>query len=196
MAGLDDSEALRQKWNERYQETERLPEPPAVLVENRHLLPVRGQALDLACGLGAGALFLARTGLDVWAWDLSEVAISLLHTRAVAEGLVVHTEVRDVRCSPPEADRFDLILVSHFLERPLCPTLAAALRPGGLLFYQTFVQEPVSDRGPANPAYRLDRNELLRLFPGLTVRFYREEGRVGNLTLGTRDLAQLIGQRD
>lgn len=186
---------LRHRWDARYRETERQPEPPALLVENHHLLPAAGQALDLACGLGASALYLARRGLEVWAWDLSAVAIAALRDRARTEGLVLHAEVRDVQDRPPETDRFDLILVSHFLERSLCPAIAAALRPGGLLFYQTFTQEVVDARGPRSPAYRLERNELLRLFPGLTLRFYREDGPVGNPSLGTSDLAQLIGQR-
>ena len=53
----------------------------------------------------------------------------------------------------------------------------------------------MTDQGPSNPAYRLDTNELLRLFPHLIVRFYREEGRVGDLTDGKRDIAQLVAQR-
>ncbi len=193
-ADAGDAEALRRKWDERHGEANCWPDPAAVLVENRHLLPTRGQALDLACGLGASTLFLARAGLEVWAWDLSSVAIAALRARAGAEGIVVHAEVRDLLRAPPEPARFDLILVSHFLERALCPAIAAALRPGGLLFYQTFAREAVSDRGPANPAYRPGPNELLRLFPGLIARFYREEGQVGDPGRGTRDIVQLVGQ--
>lgn len=97
--------------------------------------------------------------------------------------------------APPTPDSFDVIVVSRFLERALCPAIAAALRPGGLLFYQTFVRDDVGAHGPANPAYRLERNELLRLFPQLTLRLYREEGRVGDVTRGVRDEAWLIAQR-
>jgi len=67
-----------------------------------------------------------------------------------------------------------VIVVSRFLDRGLCPALAHALKPGGLLFYQTYTID--SSEGPGNPAYRLQRNELLRLFPDLQVIFYREEG--------------------
>ena len=191
----EDAEALRRKWDTRYRETDRLPEPAAVLAENRHLLPIKGRALDLACGLGSSALLLARAGLDVFAWDLSPVAIATLKARAAAEGLSVQAEVHDVQIDPPEPESFDVILVSHFLERDLTPSIAAALTAGGLLFYQTFTRESVTGQGPDNPAYRLDRNELLRLFPGLIVCYYREEGRVGDLTRGTRDSAQLVVQR-
>ncbi len=191
----EDTEALRCKWDSRYRATDRFPDPAGVLLENRHLLPTRGRALDLASGLGANALLLARWGLSVSAWDLSPVAIAALKTRAAAEGLALEAEVRDVLCHPPAPARFDVILVSHFLARDLAPAISAALLPGGLLFYQTFVRESVTDQGPGNPAYRLNRNELLRLFSDLVVRFYREEGRVGDLDRGTRDVAQLVAQR-
>jgi tellurite methyltransferase len=187
--------ALRDKWDRRHGSAEAMPAPAAVLRENLHLLPARGTALDLACGLGANALLLARHGLTVTAWDLSPVAIARLGSLASELALPIAAEVRDVCAEPPPACTFDCILVAHFLERPLAPALAAALRPGGLLFYQTFARDAVNGRGPSDPCFRLATNELLHLFPGLTLRFYREEGRLGDLSRGTRDLVQLIGQR-
>jgi hypothetical protein len=77
----------------------------------------------------------------------------------------------------------------------LFPALAAALRPGGLLFYQTWTREAVTGRGPANPAYRLEPGELLRAFAGLRVLAYREEGRVGDVARGVRDQAWLVAMR-
>ncbi|MGB5200409.1 MAG: SAM-dependent methyltransferase, partial [Sedimenticolaceae bacterium] len=70
-----------------------------------------------------------------------------------------------------------------------------ALRPGGLLFYQTFTRERVDDDGPSTARFRLETNELLRLFPGLILRFYRDEGRVGDTARGFRNYAQMIAQR-
>jgi hypothetical protein len=107
----------------------------------------------------------------------------------------VAASVRDLTAAPPPPEHFDLILVAHFLDRGLCPAIARARRPGGLLFYQTFSREAVSDRGPSNRAYRLGPNELLDLFRGLVVRAYRDEGRLGDLGRGTRDLALLVAQR-
>jgi len=192
---MNDTEALRDKWNQRYTGADRPSVPALVLSENAHLLPQRGTALDLACGLGANALFLAERGLEVTAWDLSPVAVERLRSEADARGLRIDAQVRDIVAQPPVASIFDVILVSHFLDRELAPAIAAALRPGGLLFYQTFTREAVSDQGPANPQYRLAGNELLQLFAGLTVRVYREEGRLGDLSQGTRDLALLVAQR-
>lgn len=188
-------DALRARWDSRYLEGERTPEPAGVLVENLHLLPASGSALDLACGLGANALLLAERGLTVSAWDLSPVAIERLGSEAQRRGLGLDAQLRDVQGDPPQPASYDLVLVAHFLDRALVPAIAAALRPGGLLFYQTFTREAVSARGPSNPDYRLGANELLGLFPDLKVRFYREEGRLGDLNRGTRDLAQLVAQR-
>ncbi|HEB99563.1 MAG TPA: SAM-dependent methyltransferase, partial [Thiotrichales bacterium] len=65
------------KWDARYRESATAV-ATEVLVENRHLLPAVGEALDLACGLGGNALLLARHGLRTTAWDLSPVAIERL----------------------------------------------------------------------------------------------------------------------
>ncbi len=188
-------ESLREKWDARYSGSDRLPPPARVLEENLHLLPSTGLALDLACGLGANALLLADRGLAVVAWDLSPVAIQRLRGTADRRGTRVDPRVRDVLADPPGPATFDLILVSHFLDRGLAAAIGAALRPGGVLFYQTFTREAVSDSGPSNPEYRLGANELLGLFPTLLVRYYREEGRLGDLASGTRDIAMLVAQR-
>ena len=182
-------------WDQRYAGEGAIPEPASVLRDNLHLLTAHGRALDLACGLGANALLLAGQGLDVTAWDLSEVAVTRLRQHADLMQLRVDAQVRDICARPPEPESFDCIVVAHFLDRGLAPAIAEALRPGGLLFYQTFSLDSVSGRGPSNPAYRLGTNELVRLFPGLTLRFYREEGRLGDLTLGTSELVQLVAQR-
>ncbi len=184
------------KWEQRPAAADWAAARPSALLEQfQHLLPPQGRALDLACGLGANGRLLARRGLDTWAWDRSTVAIDRVAADAREQRLALHAERRDVVAAPPTPDSFDVIVVSRFLERALCPAIAAALRPGGLLFYQTFVRDDVGPRGPANPAYRLERNELLRLFPQLTLRLYREEGRVGDITQGVRDEAWLIAQR-
>jgi SAM-dependent methyltransferase len=166
------------KWNEHYRSAAASPLPAAcrVLSDNLHLLTAHGRSLDLAAGRGANALLLAQHGFESHAWDISEVAIAQLEETARQQGLVVHGQCRDVVTQPPEAESFDLIVVSRFLERALCPAIALALKPGGLLFYQTWTID--SMEGPGNPAYRLQRNELLRLFSGLEIIFYREEGLV------------------
>ena len=184
---------LRNKWDGRYADGVGVPSPLEVLVDNAHLLPRDGDALDLASGLGGSALFMARQGLRVSAWDLSDVAVDRL--REAAEGLPLTAEARDVIEHPPSPSSFDVIVVGHFPDRSICASIAAALRPGGLLFYQTFSLERVDDSGPRDGPYRLRTNELLQLFPDLIVRLYRDEGRVGDIARGFRNRAQLVAQR-
>ena len=159
-----------QRWNARHasaRATGSDPGPPAsVLLRAEPWLPERGVALDLACGRGANALWLAARGLQVLAWDWSSMAIEALREQPGADA--IRAEVRDVVADPPVANSCDLIVISRFLDRASCPSLAAALVPGGVLCYQTFT------RGLANPDYLLQPNELLTLFPTLDVRWYHE----------------------
>ncbi|MCB1759864.1 MAG: methyltransferase domain-containing protein [Gammaproteobacteria bacterium] len=190
------ADGWREKWDQRHAAAEGHGEVASVLLHNSHLLPAHGAALDLACGRGASAVWLAARGLQVSAWDLSPVGIDRLEALAREQGVELHAEVRDVIAAPPEPSSFDLILVSYFLERSLAPALIAALRPGGLLCYQTFSVDAVSDCGPSNPDFRLAENELLRLFAPLRVRAYREEGRLGDCSRGVRDIAWLVAERN
>jgi tellurite methyltransferase len=184
-----------ERWNQRYSAAASTGEPLRVLTENRHLLPAQGSALDLACGLGANALWLAEQGLATHAWDISRVAIEGLQGEARERRLMIETELRDVVERPPERERFDVIVVGHFLERGLAPALVEALKPQGLLFYQTFSQMRVDDSGPNNPAYRLAENELLTLFATLKLRVYREEGLCGDIRRGFRNQVMYLGQK-
>jgi len=165
------------------------------LAENTHLLPPAGDALDLACGLGGNALFLARRGFRVSAWDISPAAIARLAALAGLLGLKIEAQARDVEAGPFPREAFDVVAVSRFLARPLAGPICDSLRPGGLLFYQTFVRGKLDPCGPGNPDYLLAENELLELFDGLRVLFYREEGLVGDLSAGNRNEAYFVGQK-
>lgn len=182
------------KWDARYRHGQETS-PARVLLDNLHLLPHSGTALDLACGLGANALLLAERGLTTYAWDSSSAAIEKLQARAQARRMSLYTTVRDVIERPPERDRFDVIVVTRFLDRRLAPHLIHALRAGGLLFYQTFTRTCVSDTGPSDPDYRLADNELLSLFSTLQLLVYREEGRVGDVSDGFRDEAMMVARK-
>lgn len=186
----------RDNWDKLYSDTSGTPAAvAAVLEENEHLLPTAGDALEIACGRGANALFLARKGLKALAWDTSSVAVEQINRRAQSESLRLLAEVRDVVNEPPQSDTFDVIVVTHFLDRGLAPRIAAALKENGLLFYQTFTRSRVSSRGPQNEDYRLGDNELLKLFAVLKVLVYREEGELGDCSRGFRDEAMLVAQK-
>jgi SAM-dependent methyltransferase len=187
----------RQRWNERWSRRDYADVAPAeVLLRYDHLLPATGRALEVACGLGVNALHLAGRGLDVTAWDYAATAIGRLRDEAARRGVELKAEVRDVVADPPSPASYDLLVVTRFLERDLCPRLAAALRPGGILCYQSFVRERVSDRGPDDEAFRFAANELLRLFPGLRVLAYHDEGTAGDVERGFRDESLLVARRE
>ncbi len=154
----------REKWDARYRDAV-VGEAAAVLRENLNLLPTKGKALDLAAGLGANARLLAEHGLETHAWDVSPVAMSKISPPIISEA-------RDVIANPPEPESFDVIVVSRFLDRDLCPAIEKALRPGGVLFYQTFTVDLIG--GPRNRDFLLEREELPRLFSGLEKLVYRE----------------------
>lgn len=193
------SEQEQKKWDSRYRNTATAiaePEPAYVLHEYGYLLPAGGNALDLAAGLGGNALYLAQRGLHCTAWDISAVAMERLAAQASAKGLTITCQVRDVVAQPPAEQSFDVIVVSRFLHRALCDDIAAALRPGGLLYYQTFTRDKTDNtQGPSNPDFLLEPNELLQLFPDLIVRVYREDGLVGDASRGLRNEACLVGEK-
>jgi hypothetical protein len=85
--------------------------------------------------------------------------------------------------------------VSYFLDRAIIPALIAALRPGGLIFYQTFTNQRVSGRGPQRAEFRLGEQELLQLFSGIKILLYREEGCAGDVQKGLRDEAMLVARK-
>lgn len=188
----DDQQA---RWDARHADARDLGSPPAILTRYQAMLPRSGRALDMACGRGAASLWLAQRGLTVDAWDFSPVAIARLRGAAAQGAGRIDAQVRDVLAEPPAPASFDLILVSHFLERDLCPAIAAALRPGGLLCYQTFGPAVPGTGGPSNPDFRLAANELLRLFPALTVRAYHEPGEHAAEDDPLRGLALLVAER-
>ena len=152
---MPDHDSLLKKWNQRHRDLSHQPRAAEVLTQNLHLLPARGRALDLACGLGGNALLMARTGLEVAAWDLSPVAIERLQELAEVQQLPnMNPETRDLSAEPLPLERFDVIAVSYFLDRELIPSMIASLKRGGLLFYQTFTRVAVTEQGPSNPDCR------------------------------------------
>ncbi len=192
------------KWNAIYADSDQTHEETKhpqkskaalVLQEYSYLLPNSGLALDLACGLGANALFLAERDLKTYAWDISENAIKRLQAYCEDKRVPITAEVRDIEQQPPTKNSFDVICISYFLERTLITDIMDALKPNGLLFYQTFIDEKVSDNGPRNPLFRLQPNELLKLFSRLHILAYQENGTVGDIGKGLRDTALLVAQK-
>lgn len=187
--------ALQAKWDSIYAANEQTVGVSELLSDNRHLLPANGRALDLACGLGGNALFLAEQGLKVDAWDISQLALSRLQAKAEQRQLPIAARQIFIGPFSLPKDYYDVIVISRFLDRSLCNAIMAALKTEGLLFYQTFTRNKLDQHGPGNPDYLLDCNELLQLFSPLTLVFYQEFARIGDLRHGNRNEACYIGQK-
>jgi SAM-dependent methyltransferase len=146
------------------------------LVAHRHLLPRGGRALDVACGRGRNALWLASEGMVVRAIDRDEDAVVALNADARRLALPVEALLVDLEADGVDLGRdvFDLVLVVHYLHRPLFPHLIEAVRPGGLLIYETFTRAQAARGKPSNPAFLLDPGELRRICAPLQVLEFRE----------------------
>jgi SAM-dependent methyltransferase len=162
-----------ESWNQRYAAGEKLDEPHAPLVEQFVAALEPGTALDLACGPGRNAQYLAELGWRVTAVDGSAVALEHLRRRAEAKRLEL-----DIRLADLERGEFqfpvnshDLVLDILYLQRDLIPPIQSALRPGGLLI-ATVLLAPGDP--PCPTPTRAAPGELLTLFAGWRILHYRE----------------------
>jgi SAM-dependent methyltransferase len=151
------------------------PVPAAWLIAHADRLP-RGAALDLACGRGRHALWLAEQGWQVTAVDRDAEALGVLEDDARRRRLPIVTERIDLETGsevlPVEA--FDAIVVVHYLHRPLFPQIVRALRPSGVLVYETFTTAQAARGKPTNPAFLLRPGELRQLVRPLETLVWRE----------------------
>ncbi len=151
--------------------------PSSWLLANVDLLPSAGaagaapEALDVAAGSGRHALLLASAGFRVRAVDADETRLTMLRTTAAAVGLAIDTARVDLESGDVDlgAGAYDLILVFRYLHRPLFPALQRALRPGGVLLYETFTRAQAARGKPTRPEHLLEAGELSRLAAPLRV---------------------------
>jgi hypothetical protein len=113
---------------------------------------------------------------------------------ALELGLPLRAEVRDLERGGHPLDRlaYDVIVVVHYLHRPLFPALIDALAPGGLLIYETFTRAQAARGKPTSPSFLLEPGELVELVRPLEVLESREgdyEGRMVASVIGRRPAA-------
>ena len=151
-------------------------DPSHWLTTHRHLLPTSGDALDLACGSGRNALWLAEQRYQTLGVDRNKTALDDLSQEAARRGLSIRTQAVDLENGRPflERDVFDLIVVAHYLHRPLFPKLEHALRPRGVLVYETFTRGQAARGKPTNPTFLLEPGELVTLVRPLEILASRE----------------------
>ena len=164
----------RSRWEQKHRGVEYLPGPAPFLVECLGELP-RGRALDLACGLGGNALFLAGEGFSVEAFDWSFEALRRLSAAARASARPVHAVACDLGRFPLPRERYDLVVSVKFLDRSLWPSMVAALKSGGALLLETYNRRYLDKRPDFPSELCLEESELLKAFsPTLRVARYHE----------------------
>jgi tellurite methyltransferase len=124
-------------WDERYRtrRDENAPGEPTPLLVETVRERTAGRALDLACGTGRNALWLAERGWHVTAVDGSQAAIQILSEHARRAGVTIDASVGDLEAHELsiDPDSFDLVLMLYYLQRDLFEAAKAAVKPGGLL---------------------------------------------------------------
>jgi SAM-dependent methyltransferase len=167
----------RERWNRRYATAHGSDRPARFLTEifSANGWPVaRGRALDLASGGGRNALFLAEQGFEVLAIDVSAVALEQGRRRAEEKGLAIEWRQADLeQVRLPEAS-FALVVNFNYLQRSLFPQIKNALTVGGYAVFETYLIDQQALGHPKNPAYLLRHNELLEVFAGFRILWYRE----------------------
>ena len=123
-----------------------------------YLVPAGARVLDLACGYGRHALYFAARGASVVAVDRDAAALATL---TGAPGIETRLADLEARPWPFGDERFDAIVVSHYLHRPLFTNLRAALAADGTLLYETFALGNEAYGRPSNPDFLLRAGELL-----------------------------------
>ncbi|MEB3023698.1 class I SAM-dependent methyltransferase [[Mycobacterium] crassicus] len=164
------SEGDRTRWDRTYADRG-IPTTDAIGVDavfaaHRDAFPAAGHAIDVACGQGAGAIWLARRGLRVHGFDISAVAIT--QARALAErsgvGGRCRFDVVDLDDGLPGGPPADVIYSARFRDRRLDEPMMGRLAPGGLLALSA-----LSQVGGSAGRFRAAPGELCAAFPGLEV---------------------------
>ncbi len=160
------------RWNARYQAEpfrEKFGARP-LLTQNATLLPRQGLAFEAAMGMGGNAAFLLERGLRVVGADISDVAVRQARRRLPQLMAVV----ADLNHFYLPAGTFDVILNFFYLQRELWPVYRRALRPGGLLFFETLTLDMLQVHPEIDQAYLLKPGELRQGFADMEILVYWE----------------------
>jgi tellurite methyltransferase len=183
---------VQNNWDERYRRGDHGNAEPHPLVVRAAQLSAPGCALDVACGTGRHALWLAERGWQVTAVDRSQVALELLQAGAKERGLVVEAIVADLESGEfaIEPQAYDLIVVTCYLQRNLFPALRAGVKPGGIIVAVIAMLDDDPQVKPMNPAFLLAPGELHAQFPAWDL-LHEAESKIA----GKRAMAEIIARR-
>ena len=168
----------KEKWDAKYRGSEYITgkDPSEWLIENQELLSGKGWALDIASGEGRNTVFAASLGYDAVGIDISEEGAEKARALARDKKTNIKIIVANLDEYNIEKNAFDLILCFNFLERRLYPAIRNGLKPGGLIFYETFTVDYLKYSN-FKKEWVLDYNELLREFSEFRILRYREVDR-------------------
>jgi SAM-dependent methyltransferase len=166
--------------------------PSEFLVAHAELM--HGRVLDVAAGAGRNALFLARRGCVVEAFDISLAGLRLARTSAQAQRLHVLTVQADLEELPLPTDRYDAAINIRYLQRSLFAPLQRAVRHGGLILFETFLVDQREFCHPRNPDFLLERGELRAAFSSCDILVY-EEGLFQSAVSRPAYLARMLARR-
>jgi SAM-dependent methyltransferase len=183
------------EWNERYRSRERpgedfATEPIPLVARVASDLPP-GRALDLACGTGRNALWLAQQGWRVTAVDGAQVAIDALLDQASKLRVTVDAKVADLEKSEYsiEPEAWDLVCICYYLQRDLFEAVRRSLLPGGVVISIVHISDP----GEPPTEHRLLRGGLDEYFQGWQI-LHRHEGDP-NDPAHRRSVAQIVARK-
>jgi 2-polyprenyl-3-methyl-5-hydroxy-6-metoxy-1,4-benzoquinol methylase len=158
----------RERWDARHAVADAAgavaPAPPDALRGRTELLPPGGRALDVACGRGTVAVWLAARGFAVDAVDVSPVALDAGRELAAREGVTVRWWLHDLDAGLPGAGPYDVVVCQRFRDPARYPELVARLAPSGLL-----VVTVLSEVGEGPGPFRAPAGELRAAFGALEV---------------------------
>jgi tellurite methyltransferase len=183
------------KWNKRYRLREHAASdfeaPPAPLVVETAKRLAPGKALDLACGTGRHAVWLAEQGWEVTAVDGASEAIAILRTRAMERGLEIEAVVADLEKDEFEIEpsRWDLIADCYYLQPNLFEPAKRGVKPGGILISIVHI----SEFGQPQTPHSLRPGELEGFFKGWEI-LHRHEG-LPNDAPHRRAVAEIVARR-
>jgi tellurite methyltransferase len=164
------TEADRIKWDKRYRaRSAKRMSPPSEFIQRWVNRCPRGRALDVACGRGRNALFLAASGYEVDAVDISTEALNSARSTAQKSGLKLKWIAHDLDEPFCPDSSYDLIVMVHYVNLPLIATLARLLKPGGILLCEQHLATDAEVAGPGNPAFRLEPRQLQEAARGLKI---------------------------
>jgi SAM-dependent methyltransferase len=165
------SEADRERWDRRWSEGTHCEGGGSLawLDELRADWPRGRRALDVACGAGRVALWLAQRGFDVLGVDVSPVALARLDASARAVGRSVETLALDLEREPLPGGPFDWIACFAYLQRDLFPAFRARLGPGGLLVCEIATVRNLERHEHPSRRFLLEPGELVGLVSPLEI---------------------------